>query len=301
MIRYFFSRVHLKKSYILGSIFMVGACIFNVMNDALLKKLGGTYGITVLFFRFLFSTLFFLPVLIAKPHLFFTKNMKTHMVRGGLFSLAMIPWSYGIIELPLTLSTLLSFTIPLFVLILAKVFLKEHIGYARWIATCSGFLGILIGVEFSLHGGNETAIFFAILATLLFAILDIMNKRLLTVEEPLLPMMFFSSLWTSVFSAPLALYAWRLPAVEDIWPLMALGFGANALLACLLLSFRVCDVSALQPLRYIEFILSCAVSIIFFHTDPDVPLFIAMGLIMASTFFLARHEVQRERQDKASL
>ena len=294
----FFSLKNLKKSYILGSLLTIGACIFSIINEALSKKLGGTYGITVLFFRFFFSTVFFLPFVIARPQIFFTKHMKIHMIRGGIFSVAMIPWCYGIIQLPLPLVTVLSFTIPLFVIIMAKILLKEEVGYSRWIATGIGFLGILISVEFSLHGGNERAIFFAVLATFLFALLDIVNKKLLIVEEPIVSMMFFSAFWTTIFSAPLALYNWNFPPMSDLLLLMVLGLGANGMLACLLLSFRFCDVSALQPLRYIEFILSCGVSIVFFHTKPNTALFIAVMLIVAATFFLSRHEISKERLDK---
>ena len=124
-------------------------CIVSSLNDTLTKYVGSRLsGAEVAFFRFFFSTLVLLPFMMAKGKgAFVTHYPKAQCIRAILLVLAMTTWSYGVASLPLTLTTTISFTIPFFILPLAKIFLKEHVGWQRWAATLFGFLGIMISIH----------------------------------------------------------------------------------------------------------------------------------------------------------
>jgi S-adenosylmethionine uptake transporter len=272
--------------------------MISAMNDLACKLSGvNLYGINVLFFRFLFTALFFLPLVIRQPKAFATKHFWTHGLRGGLFALAMLPWYCGLIELPLPMMTTISFTTPIFITVLAGVFLKERLGWQRLLATGVGFAGIMISVQFDIQSIMTSMAGLAILATLLFATLDIVNKRLLILNEGIKPLMFYSAIWTTLWTLPLALYYWKTPSMEELGLLALLGLGGNCLLGCILKSLSYCEVSSLQPLRYSEFIFSSILSILFFQKWPSIYDGFGMALIIPCTLYLAHHEF---RLDQAS-
>jgi S-adenosylmethionine uptake transporter len=180
---------------------------------------------------------------------------------------------------------------------LAGVFLKERLGWQRLLATGVGFAGIMISVQFDIQSIMTSMAGLAILATLLFAILDIVNKRLLILNEGIKPLMFYSAIWTTLWTLPLALYYWKTPSMEELGLLALLGLGGNCLLGCILKSLSYCEVSSLQPLRYSEFIFSSILSILFFQKWPSIYDGFGMALIIPCTLYLAHHEF---RLDQAS-
>jgi drug/metabolite transporter (DMT)-like permease len=48
---------------------------------------------------------------------------------------------------PIAVVTTLNFTIPLFTLVLARIFLKEAVDATRWIGTLVGFAGVMVVVQ----------------------------------------------------------------------------------------------------------------------------------------------------------
>ena len=277
------------------------AFFISALNDTIVKLSGLSLpGINVLFFRFFFSALTLLPFVLFNPSGFKTNHLKIHSLRGFLFTMGMIPWCYGLIQLPLPLVTVISFTTSLFVILLAAIFLRESVGWQRWAATFFGFLGIIVSVGYApLPSSSWTFVILALLATLLFASLDILNKRLLVLKESMLSMIFFSAVFTTLFVSPLAFYSWVTPDLKDLGLLFVLGLGANGFLGCLLRASSVYDVSGLQTLRYSELLFSSLLSIIFFHTWPSLSLCFGAFLIIPATFYLGRHELSLEKKQKA--
>jgi S-adenosylmethionine uptake transporter len=288
----------MKTGYLRGVLWILVMCFVSASNDMICKLSGVRLsGVSVLFFRFLWSSILLLPWVMARPKQFATQHLKIHAVRGGLFAIAMLPWCYGLIALPMPLVTAISFTTPLFVTILAQIFLKESVGWHRLSATLLGFIGIIVsvGLDTSLFHMNSL-VWLALVATFLFAVLDVVNKRLLVVQEGIWPMVFFSSIWTTVFTFPLVILNWQTPTISEMMILALLGGGGNLLLWALLKASDSCDLSALQPFRYVEFLFSCALSIIVFHQWPDTNVLIGMAFLVPSTLYLSHHELRLERR-----
>lgn len=286
-----------KKSFAVGVFWSFVAYFISSLNDCIGKAVGTNLGGgETLFFRFLFGAIVFLPIFLIKgKKAFATKNMKMHAIRGAMFTLGMIPWSYGLVDLPMPLMTAISFTTPLFVLVLAKIFLNEKVGLNRAFATLAGFAGILISSGFSFNGTNAFLIL-ALLATALFASLDIMNKNLLNVDEGLVPMVFYSSVWGAIFTAPLLLMHFSVPSVSESGSLLLLGISSGSFLFCLLKAYDSYEVSALQPFRYFEFLFSCALSIAFFKQWPSQQVLLGIALIIPAVLYISCYEVRMKNK-----
>jgi S-adenosylmethionine uptake transporter len=190
--------------------------------------------------------------------------------------------------------TTLSFTVPLFVLPLAAVFLKEHIGWQRWFATLLGFVGILVIVH-PANASLDNQVLSLIISAIMFASLDVINKKIV-INETMLSMLFYSALGTTLLSLPFVIPVWVTPHWDEILVLALLGGGANLLLFCLLKAFSATDVSALAPYKYIELLFSGVIGFILFHESPSPSLIMGALIIIPTTLYLAYYENQKRRR-----
>lgn len=73
-----------------------------------------------------------------------TDRIGTHARRGAIGMFGMLCNFGAAILLPLAISTTLTFTTPLFAVILSALFLRDHVGPWRWTAVAVGFAGVLV-------------------------------------------------------------------------------------------------------------------------------------------------------------
>ncbi len=286
-----------SKGYLQGVFWMLIVCFISNSNDILIKHVGSRLsGAEVAFFRFFFSTLVLLPFMAFRGKAaFVTHYPKAQCIRALLLMLAMAPWCYGVAALPLTLATTLSFTVPFFVLPLAKIFLKEHVGWQRWAATLFGFMGILVALHPTGDTFNPMALAL-VASTIMFATLDIINKKLLTEDETLLSMLFYSALGTAILGLVPAILTWQTPTFQELFFLLLLGGGASLILFCLLKAFAATEVSALAPFKYFELILSGIFGLVVFHEFPTASTLLGAAIIVPSTLYIAIYETKQQRQ-----
>lgn len=285
------------KGYLQGIFWMVMVCIISSLNDVLTKHLGNRLsGVEVSFFRFFFSAIVLLPFMLFKgKKAFITHYLGVQCIRAVLLVLAMTAWSYGVAALPLTLATTISFTTPFFILPLAKIFLNEHVSWQRWFAAIFGFIGIMI----SLHpmGGSFNPMTLVLLVSaVVFAFLDVINKKLLIKDENFLSMLFYSAIGTAILGFVPTLLTWKTPTLQEFFFLLLLGSGGSLILFCLLKAFSSTEVSALQSFRYAEFVLSSILGMIIFHECPTVSSLLGIAIIAPSTFYIVLYETSQQKK-----
>lgn len=282
-----------SRGYLQGIFWMLMVSIVSCLNDVNAKYVGGRLsGSEVAFFRFFFSTLVLLPFMLARgKKSFVTQYPSVHFIRALLLVFAITAWSYGVSALPLTLGTTISFTTPFFVLPLAKIFLQERITKQRWIATIAGFIGILVSINPASISFNPMALTL-VASTLLFASLDVINKKLLTEEESLIGMLFYSGLGTAILGIGPAILTWQTPTIQELCFLSLLGLGASLILFCVLKAFSATEISALQSFRYTELILSVIFGLIIFQEWPSINILFGAAIIIFATFYITNYETR---------
>jgi S-adenosylmethionine uptake transporter len=246
----------------------------------------------ITFLRFAIATTWLIPAMIfSGKKTFSTAIPWVHCCRGGLLFLAMALWCVGLRKSTLPLASVLGFSIPLFLLILAKIFLHERISAGRWLATTIGFFGIIIAIEPRCGHFHSSAIPL-IFSAILFASIDILNKKFAR-RESLLATLFYTALATAAFSAIPAFFHWHPMAMSDWLLAVALGVCANLLYFCIIRSLRLIDVSVTAPYRYVEFIFSNFTGYFIFKEIPSPLVFIGVAAIIPSTLYIAYRDAQR--------
>ena len=141
---------------------------------------------------------------IKRPTLMFSRRMKTHFWRNFFHFIGQFSWLVGIGLLPLAQVFAIEFTVPLWVLIIASIFLSEAITRRKLVSVALGLIGVAVivkpGVQIIDVGGLVM-----IIASLCFAVTFILSKSLLTTEHPrfcrkLFMKIQFAYLWAQLSS-----------------------------------------------------------------------------------------------------
>jgi S-adenosylmethionine uptake transporter len=208
-----------------------------------------------------------------------------HFIRGLFLALAIFLWISGLKSSQVTIATIISFTIPIFILILAPIVLKETISLKLWVVSFVGIIGILITIApNSVNFTIESCLF--VVAAILFASLDIINKKY-TIQETMLSMLFYSSLFTTIFLFLPLNFKLIIPQTMDLTLLIFLGVNSNLILFCILKAFNLVKVSSLAPLRYLELLFSGLLGYFIFNDIPNIHMLIGTLVIIPTSLYIA--------------
>lgn len=286
------------RMYFIGVAWFILSLISSSINDVISKYAGmrlHSYEIT--FFRFLFGTITLLPfVMYYGVSTLKTSRPFVHFMRGLLLFLGIAAWTYGLTIAPVTTATVVSFTIPIFVLVLGVFFLSENIIWQRWVVTIVAFAGLVITLNPSAEDFNPEVLIF-IAAAVCFAILDIINKKFV-IKETMISMLFYSAIVTAVLALPFALKFWISPTVEELVLLFILGASANLILFFLLKAFAVADATALAPYRYFELVVSALIAYLVFQEIPTEATILGSIVVIPSTLFIIYSEKKQINKNK---
>lgn len=279
-----------RAHYLKGALFLILASVISAANDAIMKytQLSAT---DTLFLRFFFATLFLVPLVIwnRKQILQASVKPKIHILRALIFGSSMYLFLLSLKQLPLALVTAINFSIPIWVIILAKFLLKEDIS-KRMPAVLISLVGIIITYIPVWESGNMMYALFLILGTIGFASLDVLNKHLMNKNESMLMMLFGSSFGISLLYLPFFSFSW-----PSNWYYFALlGVGANLLLWAILQAWKSCDISAIQPIKYIEFPIALYLGSALFKDTSSVFLFIGVGILITGILINIRNEFMKQ-------
>ncbi len=284
-----------RPGYMQGIFFSMLIFLTGSTNDVVMKFVGQRLsGLEVAFFRFLFGLITILPFIISRgKNVFVTKYIGLNIIRAVLGFISVVLCVYSVIKMPLAEVTTVFWTLPLFVLVLSSIFLRERVSPNRWIATLIGFGGLYIlmspdGVSF------RPVILIPVASAILFAVQDILIKKMVE-DEDRFTMMFYFALGTTILSLPPALSNWITPTGSELFWLFLLGAGGNLIQYFIFKAYAAAELSALAPFRYCEFIVSAAFGFIFFGDLPELNVYIAALVIAPSTLYLVYNESKKKK------
>ena len=277
---------------------MVTSCA----NDVIAKFIGQRLdALEVIFFRFFFSLVTLIPFIgVQKINVFKTSRVGFNIARGVLGIVSFYLYTYSLVHIKIVEVVTILWTIPLFVLLLSKIFLSENIGLLRWIATIIGFAGLAFITLYE----NENQETFSLkiiyilpaLSAFLFATQDVMIKKVIHNENQL-TMLFYFALVTTVLSFIPALAVWKTPTFFELLNLLFYGFFANLMQYFIFQAFKSTDLSALAPYRYMEFLISAAAGYVFFSEIPGANVLVGALILIPSTLYLAYNENKKNSKN----
>lgn len=274
-----------------GALWMLGSAVLFTVMATLVKVLGARLSsFEVAFFRSLTGLIVILP-LIARQGLgsVHTHRPWLHLLRGGLGSAGMMCGFYAFVHLPLATASAVSFSRTLFLVPLAFLFVGEHIGVRRLVATALGFIGVLIILRPSV--AMEPAAFVAVISAIAIAGAVTCVKILSRSDGPMVLLLTSSIIGVVTTAIPAGLN-WVTPTALEFVGLLIMGaFGIGAQ-TCFIRAYAIGEVGALAPIDYTRLLLATAVGFFLFSTVPDVWVFVGAAVIVASTLYITLREAR---------
>ena len=226
------------------------------------------------------------PALLAGSGVLRTSRFRLHCLRAVFAYLGVLGLFYGVSRLPFPDVTALSFTQPLFVVIMAALVLKEAVGLARWRAVFFGLLGLVIIVR---PGFQEVgfATFAVLLSAVGYACANICVKRLMTTDTPTQAVVFFNLLMLPVSLVP-ALVFWITPDWMDVLRMIAIGLAGTLSVYSFARALSVADASAVLPFDFLRLPMAAVAAFLLFSEVGDIWTWVGSVIIFGSSYVLAR-------------
>ena len=268
-----------------GITFMILTIFLFSMMNALAKSFTNYYPIIeIVWARFLSQTVFTTIILLPNiKNTIRTKRIKLHLFRSLLLFGATISMFSGFKYLSL-ISTITIFQIgPLIVVIFSVIFLKEAVGYRRWLSVIIGFGGTLFilkpGTEmFALHG------FYPILAAIFYAGYAVSTRRLGTDEDPKTNF-FYTSLVGTFLSSLILIPFFEPMTFRDFALFSVLGIFGGLGHFSFVLALRKSEASFLAPFTYFDLIFATILGILFFSEYPDAFVILGAFIIVSAGIY----------------
>lgn len=231
-----------------------------------------------------------------------TRNWRAHAARSLAGSISMFCWFISLTMIPLAQMMSISFTIPLFLTVLAIVMLGERIRWYRWSALAIGFAGVLIIVAPEVLGsrGSIGGVGIALLAAVL-ASFALMFLRRMSAHEPALTITFYFFLTSSVLAlATLVFIPWPMPT-KGQWALLGMtgSFGVLGQLS-MTFSYRYAEASLIAPLDYVGMLFAIGIGFYVFGEVPKVTTWIGAPLVILSGGIILWREYAALRQIRSA-
>jgi len=232
------------------------------------------------------------PALRSGTRALWPKAPALQFLRGCFHAGGMILWFAALPMVTLAELTAIGFSGPLFICLGAVLFLKERMTGARWAAVLIGFAGVVLVVkpwEGAGFAGISTGMLLMLASAPVFAGSFLTAKVLMRYDRSEV-VVLWQHLWVSVLLVGFALAYWANPSPVQ-WALLVLcGFLGAGGHYCMVRAFRVVDISAVQPVKFLELVWAAILGVLVFGTVPAGATVVGGVVILAGTLLLARHE-----------
>ncbi len=217
-----------------------------------------------------------------------TRRLKLHLLRVTFSAVSLVTFYYALSIAPLAKVTALGFITPIFVIILAALFLNERIGLHRAVAIGVGLCGALVVVR---PGMLEVDLGTALMlvSALMFAG-GLFCIKLLTRTDPTVTMTSYAVLLMTPITLIPAATVWRWPALSELPFLAALGFISVGSVLLFTSALKRAATHVVMPFDYLRLIWMAGLGFVLFAEVPDLYTWIGGSLIFVSALVVSVSE-----------
>lgn len=273
-----------------GILWMTLSSGFYALIYIVVRSLSETFAVNqIVFFRAVLGSAFMLPWLAAVGFSALkTAKMPLYLWRMFFSYIGAAAWMYGIAGMPLAEANALMFTMPLFTIVFAAIWLSEHPGPHRMVATAVGFAGALIILRPGLIDVSTPALA-TLFAAAAFSGALIGTKKLTATENPNAMVFYLYTLMIPLAAIP-AFLDWTGPGWKDVPLLLALGICTIGAQQCQTRAFRAAQASLVVIVNYVQLPLIAVLAWIFFGQSTDIWTWVGGAVICASTYYVSYRE-----------
>jgi len=240
-----------RNQPIAGALYVLGAAFMFAMVGTLVKVVSSSLNNEmVVFFRNLCALIFILPWIAWNRPVggIKTSCFQLHLLRSAAGLGAMYCFFYAIAKLRLSEAFLLSSTSPLFIPLIANIWMRERVSYSAGWAIIAGFMGIVLILKPGL-GIFQPAMLVALGSGVLIALAMVTIRRMSS-SEPTMRTVFYFTVLSTIFSTGPLIWRWQ-PVMPRIWwMLILIGLLAAVGQFFLTKGYSMAPAAQVSPLSY---------------------------------------------------
>lgn len=285
---------------VLGSLFKLASVVFLSGLAACVKYLGAAIPVgQTIFFRGAISLVVLALVAAATGglHRLKTDNWRAHAGRSLAGTASMFCWFTALSMIPFADATIIGFTVPMFLTILAMLILGERIHRYRWTALALGCLGVvvMIGPHVTLANGSALGVSIGLLAAV-SAAFALMFLRSMSGHEHAVTITFYFFLTSTVCAGLTALAGWPWPTRTQWIVLVSAGLLGVCGQLLMTYSYRYAEASTIAPLEYSSLIVAVTIGYFVFGEIPYLSTWIGAPLVIIAGLIILWREYQIQRR-----
>ena len=277
--------------------YMVVAMACFILNDSCIKTIGTSLPIgEIISIRGTLSVLFIAAIclqqgVLGSVPLLFTPKV---LARSLLDVLGTFLFLNALMHMPIANLTAILQSVPLAVVLVSVIFLKEKVGLRRTAAILAGFIGVLLIVRpqpstFSIYEVLALCIVFVL------AFRDLITKRI-PADIPTFIIALANACFVALGGIGFGLYQgfqrvelWQFGLLCTAAILLASGY------MFMVTTLRLGDLSATAPFRYSNVLFAIILGMVIFNEYPDALSYGGMALIIAAGIYAAHREALKLR------
>ncbi|MCF7984261.1 MAG: DMT family transporter [Thiohalocapsa sp.] len=283
------------RAFALGALFIVvGELCFATMGVAIRFVSTELPNEMIVFGRNLLGLALLTPWLLQRGVGSLTTGVAgLHLLRGVAGVAAMYCFFFAIAEMPLAEAMLLKLTAPIFIPLIAVLWLHERVTPMLWLALGVGFAGVLIILDPDLHGGTAFVSPVALIGLLggALAALAKVTVRRLSRSEPATRIVFYFALIACAVSSVPLVWAWQTPSAAALLLLLAVAVSATLGQLALTRGLTLAPASRMGAFGYFAVVFGAGYGWLIW--DESITLAVALGtLLIAVAGLLASRSIQ---------
>ena len=286
------------QSPALGILLRVLAMALMAVLAAIVKACAerGVPVLEIIFFRNAFA---FIPVMLyiwrtSGFGVLRTRRPGAHLTRSAVGLTGMICGFTAVSLLPLTQSTAISFSAPLFMVALSALILKEPVSLQRWLAVAVGFVGVLIMVHPDPRQFVGVGVLFAIAAAIGAAGANIAIREISRTEPGPTIVFYFTLAGAAVGLASLP-FGWVMPSPGVLGLLVAAGLIGGTGQLLLTEAIRRAPVAVVAPFDFTQLVWAGLIGFLVWGETPAMLTLIGAMVVAASSTYILWREIGRSR------
>jgi len=263
------------------ALWMIGGLIsLSLMAIGARELAGQITTFQILFFRSVISLIIITLIIYKskKTRLFSSKRIKLHIVRNIFHFVGQYGWFLGLGLLPLAHVFALEFTVPLWTLVIAAMFLKEGITSKKVIAVLFGVAGVYTilkpGIEIV-----DSASVIVLIAAIGYSVSHVTTKALSNTEDSL-TVLFYMCLIQLPIGLLLTINNWVFPNLEQWLWLGMVGITALTAHYCITNAMKLADAGIVVTLDFLRLPLIAVVGVIFYNEAFEVTVILGASLML---------------------
>lgn len=250
------------------------------------------------FLRYALGIVFVLPMLPAVRRAAIDRATGALLLtRGVTHALAVSLWFFAMTRIPIADVTALNYLNPVYVILLAVIFLGERLGPWRIGAVVVAFIGTLVIIR---PGFREIDIGHLVMlgTAVAMAASYFMAKVASRILDPQVVVVCLS-LVVPVVLAPVAWAVWVPVGRGDLGWLTLCAFFATGGHYAMTLAFRAAPLAVTQPVSFVQLIWATALGVLVFGEPLDIFVILGGGMIIAAISFITWRETVLARRARA--